>query len=191
MAGHSGCATALDMDPRYTAAARLAAEVLAVKVAQGWSTDVKADYAEAFRLGRLAPAIDDTDPDSLAQRGRGVAAFSDEYDAAKDAVDRAVALNPNSARAWTNRGWTYRYMKNANEAVTSFERAIRLNPLDPMLYDTLTGLASALIVADRDEEAAAQARKALGLSQLIQLSHRLDEHVLRQLCRFRVVSQTS
>ncbi|MCG2645802.1 MULTISPECIES: adenylate/guanylate cyclase domain-containing protein [Bradyrhizobium] len=113
------CYRALDMDSRYTAAARLAAEVLGVKVAQGWSSDVKADYAEAFRLGRLALTIDDTDPDSLAQWGRGVAAFSDDYDAAKDAVDRAVALNPNSARAWTNRGWTYRYMKDVDEAVTS------------------------------------------------------------------------
>jgi adenylate cyclase len=166
------CYRALDIDPRYTAAARLAAEVLGIKVAQGWSTDVKADYAESFRLGRLFLEIDGTDPDSLAQWGRGVAAFSNDYEAAKDAVDRAVALNPNSARAWAHRGWTYRYMKMAEEALTSFERAIRLNPLDPLLFDALTGVASTLIIVGRDEEAVLRARRAIGLNPRFTSAHR-------------------
>jgi adenylate cyclase len=158
------CYRALEMDPRYIAAMRLGAEVLGLRVAQGWSRDVRSDYEEAMRLGRLALEIDDTDPDSLAQWGRGIAAFSNDYESARDAVDRAVALNPNSARAWVQRGWTYRYMKMGEEALSSFERALRLNPLDPVLFDTLTGVASTLIMIGRDEEAAIQAQKAVGLN---------------------------
>jgi adenylate cyclase len=177
------CYCALEMDPRYTAAVRLAAEVFGLRVAQGWSKDVKSDYAESLRLGRSALEIDDTDPDSLAQWGRGLAAFSNDYEAAKDMVDRAVGLNPNSARAWTQRGWTYRYMKNVDEALNSFNRAIRLNPLDPTLYDTLTGVASTLIVAGRDEEAATQSRKALALNPRFTSAYRCLAAALAYLGR--------
>src|SRR4029077_20965474 len=33
--------------------------------------------------------------------------FSGDFDTAKEMVDRAVAVNPNSLRAWEQRGWTY------------------------------------------------------------------------------------
>ena len=55
-------------------------------------------------------------------------------------------------------------MKMGEEALRSFERALRLNPLDPVLFDTLTGVASTLIMIGRDEEAAIQAQKAVGLN---------------------------
>ncbi|MCC8975350.1 adenylate/guanylate cyclase domain-containing protein [Bradyrhizobium brasilense] len=166
------CYQAIEIDPSYAGAARLAAEALVFRAAQGWSSDVKSDYAEAMRLGRLALTLDDTDPEMIAQWGRGVAVFSNDYDTAKELVDRAVMLNSNSARAWTHRGWTYRYLKQVDEALNSFERAMRLNPLDPLLYDTLTGIASALIVAEQDAEAAAQARKALALNPRYTSSYR-------------------
>ncbi len=88
-------------------------------------------------------------------------------------VDRAVALNPNSARAWTQRGWTYRYMKNAEEALSSFDRAVRLNPLDPLLYDTFTGVASTLLTIGRDQEAVVHAKKAIALNPRFTSAHRV------------------
>jgi adenylate cyclase len=158
------CSRALEIDPRYSAAVRLSADIHGLRPAQGWSTDVKSDYENAMRFGRRALAIDDADPDTLAMFGRGVGAFSNDYNTAKEMVDRAVALNPNSARAWSERGWTYRYMKKAEEALVSFERAVRLSPVDPRLYDTLTGVASTLIILGRDDEAVARARRALALN---------------------------
>jgi adenylate cyclase len=41
-------------------------------------------------------------------------------------ADRAVALNVNSCTGWANRGWVYRVAGLPEEAVRSFERAIRL-----------------------------------------------------------------
>lgn len=90
---------------------RSAAQLLAMRVAQGWSTDAKSDYAETVRLCRLALEIDHTDPDTLALWGRGLGFITNEYESAREMVDRAVSLNANSAYAWTGRGWTYRYMR--------------------------------------------------------------------------------
>jgi TolB-like protein/class 3 adenylate cyclase/pimeloyl-ACP methyl ester carboxylesterase len=177
------CSRALEVDPRYSAAMRLAADMHGLRPAQGWSKDVKSDYADAMRFGRRALEIDDADPDTLAMFGRGTAAFTNDYDAAKEMVDRAVALNPNSARAWSERGWTYRYMKVADEAFVSFERAIRLSPVDPRLYDTLTGVASTLIVLGRDDEAAERARKALALNPRFTSAHRCLAAALAYLGR--------
>ena len=177
------CYRALELDPRHIAAARIAAQVLAFRVAQGWSKDAKTDYEESIRLGRLALDIDDTDPEMLAQWGRGLGFMSNEYDSAKTTVDQAVTINPNSAYAWTQRGWTYRYMKQPEDALYSFERAIRLNPLDPMLFDALTGVASTLILAGRDQEAVAQARRALGLNPRYTSAHRCLAAALAYLGR--------
>ena len=59
-------------------------------------------------------------------------------------ADRAVALNPNSFLAWNNRGWVYKIAGLPEEAVRSFERAIRMSPVDPLLHRTLTGMGYAL-----------------------------------------------
>ena len=55
-------------------------------------------------------------------------------------ADRAVALNPNSFRAWNCRGWVYRIAGLPEEAVRSFERAIRMSPVDPRLHLTFAGM---------------------------------------------------
>ncbi len=60
-------------------------------------------------------------------------------------ADRAVALNPNSFLAWHTRGWVYRNAGLPEEAVRSFERAIRMNPVDPGQYITLGGIGMAFI----------------------------------------------
>ena len=75
-------------------------------------------------------------------------------------VDRAVALNPNSSLAWRGRGWIYTIAGQPEEVVRSFERAIRLSPLDPMLHRVFTGMAGALIELGRFDEAIVAAKKA-------------------------------
>ncbi|MGY4232948.1 adenylate cyclase [Bradyrhizobium sp. USDA 4449] len=177
------CSRALEIDPRYSAAVRLLADMHGLKPAQGWSKDVKSDYADAMRFGRRALEIDGADPDTLAMFGRGLAAFSNDYDTAKGMVDRAVALNPNSARAWSERGWTYRYMKKADEALVSFERAVRLSPVDPKIYDTLTGVASTLIIMRRDDEAVENSRRALALNSRFTSAYRCLAAALAHLNR--------
>ena len=79
-------------------------------------------------------------------------------------ADRAVALNPNSYSAWTNRGWVYKIAGLPEEAVRSFERAIRMSPVDPRLHLTFVGMGVALIELRRFDEAIVAGKKAQRLN---------------------------
>jgi adenylate cyclase len=75
-------------------------------------------------------------------------------------ADQAVALNPNSFHAWYARGWVYRVAGLPKEAVQSFERAMRMSPIDPLLHRTFTGMAQAFIELGRFDEAIVAGKKA-------------------------------
>jgi len=47
-------------------------------------------------------------------------------------VEQAVALNPNLAIAWYSRGWVTMMCGEAERSIESFDRMIRLSPLDPL-----------------------------------------------------------
>src|SRR5262249_33976256 len=61
---------------------------------------------------------------------------------------------------WLCRGWVYSVAGFPEEAVPSFERAIRMSPLDPLLYSTHSGIAYALIELGRFDEAIVAAKKS-------------------------------
>jgi tetratricopeptide (TPR) repeat protein len=77
-----------------------------------------------------------------------------------DYIDQAVELDPNLAAAWSWGGYARMYVGREG-AVDHFERALRLNPLDPAIHATLNGLAHAHCIAGHYDEAAAWAEKAL------------------------------
>jgi adenylate cyclase len=83
-----------------------------------------------------------------------------DCEGAIEMADRAVALNPNSYWAWNTRGWVYRFAGLPEEAVGSFERAIRMSPIDPLLHRAFAGMGSAFIELGRLDEAIFAAKKA-------------------------------
>ena len=132
-----------------------------VIVSQGWSTDPKSEAAEGLRLLRLAHSIDGNDPEPLSILGHATASLAGDFDTAREMVDRAVALNPNSDLAWVQRGFTYQLAGQPEEAIRSFERAIRLSPFDPWLFLRFAGIGIAYIGVGRFDEAVIAAKKAL------------------------------
>ncbi len=96
---------ALEIDPRCGFAATLAGECHLRNARHRWAADPKSEIAEGFRFLRLALSIDGNATLALSMLGRATAAFLGDFDTAKEMVDRAVALNPNSFRAWEERGW--------------------------------------------------------------------------------------
>jgi adenylate cyclase len=152
---------ALELDPRFGSAAALAGDCHVNNVILGYANDPQFDRKEAVRLARLALSIDDGDPDTLSSAAVISAYMVGDSEAEIEMADRAVALNPNSWRTWNCRGYVYRVAGLPEEAIRSFERAVRMSPVDPLLYMTFLGTGVALIELGRFDEAIVVLKKAL------------------------------
>jgi adenylate cyclase len=152
---------ALELDPRFGPVAALAGHCHMHNVLWGYSTDPQFERKEAVRLLRLALSIDDSDPETLALASVTSAFMVGDCDSEIEMADRAVALNPNSYLAWNARGWVYNVAGLQEEALRSFERAVRMSPVDPLLHRAFTGMGWAFIELRRFDEAIVAAKKAL------------------------------
>ena len=76
-------------------------------------------------------------------------------------LERAVAIDPNAAWAWSRLAWTDVYSDRPAEAIEKFERALRLSPLDPMNFNNWIGIGSAHEVDGDLEQAIAFYRRGL------------------------------
>ena len=136
---------ALELEPRFGLAAALAGHCHSNNVVWGFATDPQFDRREAIRFVRLALSVDDGDPDTLAWAAHTSAFMTGEYEGAIEMADRAVALNPNSYAAWHARGWVYKHAGLSEEAIQSFERAVRMSPVDPRLNRSFMGMGMAFV----------------------------------------------
>jgi TolB-like protein/tetratricopeptide (TPR) repeat protein len=174
---------ALELDPRYGLAATISGSCHMQKVTRRWSTDPKSEIAEACGLLRLALSIDGNDHIALSIFGCATAIFFDDFDIGREMVDSAVALNPNAAFAWGQRGSTYLVAGRTEEAILSFKRAIRLSPFDPYQFLNFTGMAIAHASVGRFEEGIAAARNALQTNQNYGTTYRCLAATLAHLGR--------
>jgi adenylate cyclase len=152
---------ALEQDPRFGLVAALAGHSHMRNVIWGYAADPQLDRKEAVRLFRLALSLDDSDPDTLAWAAVTSAFMIGDSESEIEMADRAVALNPNSFDAWYNRGWVYEIAGLPEEAVRSFERAMRMSPVDPLLYRLFIGIGYAFIELRRFDEATVAGKKGL------------------------------
>jgi adenylate cyclase len=151
---------ALELDPRFGLVAALAGLCHMNNVLWGYSTNPQFDRKEAIRLLRLALSDDDDDPEKLAWVSLISAYMVCDSESEIEMADRAVALNPNSYVAWYCRGWVYRVAGLPGEAVRSFERAMRVSPVDPQLHQSFAGMGLAFIELGRFDEAIVAGKKA-------------------------------
>jgi len=77
------------------------------------------------------------------------------------AIEHSLALNPNSALAWSFFGWAQAFHNRSAPAIEALERAMRLSPLDPLRWVFFGGLAHAHLAAGRLEAAIEWADRAL------------------------------
>src|SRR5262249_26493543 len=100
------------------------------------------------------------DPDTLAWAAIISAFMVGDCESEIEMADRAVALNPNSFAAWNSRGQVYRIAGLPEKALRSFERAVRVSPVDPMLHEPFAGMGRPLIELGRFDEAIVAGKKA-------------------------------
>jgi adenylate cyclase len=151
---------ALELDPRFGFVAALVGNCHMLNVMLGYANDPQFERKEAVRFFRLALSMNDGDPETLAIAAITSAFMVGDSETEIEIVERAVALNPNSFSAWNSRGRVYLIAGLPEEAIRSFERSIRMSPVDPRLHFTFAGMGYAFIELRRFDEAIAAGKKA-------------------------------
>ncbi len=152
----------IELDPEFSAAYGMAARCYAVRKINGWVTDRTIEIAEATHLAGRAVELGKDDAIALCTAGFALAFVGGNLDFGAALVDRAISLNPNLAIAWMFGGMVRNYLGEPSNAIEYFTRAKRLNPRDPRIANTLSGLAQAYLYLGRYDEAASWADQAIG-----------------------------
>jgi TolB-like protein len=155
---------ALALDPNYAVARAFEAWLCGQRYIRGWVLDEVADAADrlaAESAARRALADGAEEPTALTVAGVVLALIAGDHAAGLAALDRARALNPNSAIAWGFGATVNCFAADYSAAVAHAERALRLSPLDPMRYYPLVALACAALFTGRAEDAVRYAADAI------------------------------
>ena len=152
---------AIELDPDFAVSYGWAAWIFVTRKSNGWMTDRALETAEATRLGRRAVELGDHDAAALCWGGFALAYIAHELDDGIAYLDRALVLNPNLAAAWYVSGWLKVYSGEPEDAIERVARAIRLSPLDPLIFRMHCGIAYAHFFAGHYDDASSWAEKAV------------------------------
>ena len=172
---------AVALDPDFPAALVRLSLSYQNRQAQGWMADPANETAEAIRVAQRAIEIAKDDAYVLAAGGFAIAMFLGKIDTGISLVDRALQLNANDADGWRWSGWLRLFQGDQEIAIQHFQRAQRLNPLDPYIFATFAGMAFALLLIDRCEEARIWAERAVAENANYLPSLRIMSAVLASL----------
>jgi adenylate cyclase len=141
---------ALDLDPGYARAHMVLAWAYLYTVWSAWTDDVEQAIELGYEAAQKAIAADRNDFWGHAALGFAELCLH-RHERALSALDRAIALNPNSADVRTMRGMVLNFLGRPDEGLKDIELAIRHNPHHPDWY--LIGIGRAYYMLGRYEEA--------------------------------------
>jgi len=150
---------ATELDPEFASAYGMASWCYCQRLAHRWMIDPSQEAVEGVRVARLAIEFGRDDAVAFAC---GIGYRGNDYEAGITFIDRALTLNPNLACAWYFSG-LLRAVGEPEVAIAHLSHVMRLSPLDPIFFLMQTGTALAHFIADRPEEAAQWAERALQL----------------------------
>ena len=122
---------AIELDPEFASAYGAAAWCYFWRMANGWMTDHSQEVAEATRLGDKAEELGSADAVALSFGGIALGYVGGNVGAGISMIDRALALNPNLAAAWSASGLLRIYLGDCDTGIEHTARAMRLQPSRP------------------------------------------------------------
>lgn len=155
------CRRALALDPGYASAYGLAAWCGTWRHHQMWATDLDEERAQAVQHAWRAVEFGADDPTALWMAGHTIAHLTVGTEDGARIIDRALAINPNSAEAWSVSGYARTYLGQGKTAIDHFRKALRLSPLDPLAHSFRSGIAMAYLTDRQYQEALEWADLAL------------------------------
>ncbi|OCK56876.1 adenylate/guanylate cyclase domain-containing protein [Bradyrhizobium sp. LMTR 3] len=149
---------AIELDPNYAAARALLAEALYSMAILGWTEFPDQELARGAAEARKAITLGPNEPDGYRALGHILLART-EYDQAKDAVKRAIEINPSDANALAIWGSVQSFSGDIGGATEALQLALKLDPmLEPrFVFD----LAVAYYLEHRHEDALRVAERGL------------------------------
>jgi TolB-like protein/class 3 adenylate cyclase/Tfp pilus assembly protein PilF len=173
---------AFEEDPDYAAAYAMAAWTLLSQQAIGGVPLTEEMTAEAIRLANIASKQANEDAFALARSGHVLTYLGHEYDRGASMVEEAIALNPNLAVAWYSRGWVAVMCGEAERSIESFDRMIRLSPLDTLRGRAWNGISWALFCLGRYEDGCASGMRSV---QVLADAHNLGAYIANSMAAGR------
>jgi TolB-like protein len=152
---------AIELDPSFSTAYGLAAWCHEIQAYFGWRSSSDSHRKEGLRLAHLAAETGDDDPDALWMAGISISTLGGEITRGAALIERSLAINPNSARAWWASGLLQTYLGCPELALANFARSRELNPLDTATYAHWTGVATTHVFMGNYGEARDALDKAL------------------------------
>lgn len=174
---------AIEQDPDYGVAYATAAWTYMVEQATGGLPLSDEKRSEAIRLANTAASLAPDDAFALARAGHVLSYIGRHYDRGLSMTGEAVALNPNLASAWYSQGWVALMCDEPERAIDSFDRMMRLSPLDPLRGSAWNGRSFALFSLGRYVEGCESAASAI---QFFTDAHTLGAVIMNSICADRV-----
>jgi TolB-like protein len=125
---------AIALDPDFTTPHGMAAWCYLWRNANGWTADRLHDIAETRQLARRVAESGRDDAVSLAFGGLALAYVAGDLEGGGALIQRALVLNPNLMAGWYASGWVKSFLGETDTAVEHLARAMRLSPLDPLMF---------------------------------------------------------
>lgn len=152
---------AIELDANFAAAYGMAARCYSQRKFSSWMTENEKETLEAERLSRRAADLGRDIPAALCTAGLGLAAVAGKLEEGAALIERSLQLNPNLAWAWQFNGWVKVLLGEPDAAVECLQRAMRLSPQDPHIFNMRAVTGSALFFARRFAEASEWAEQAI------------------------------
>lgn len=154
---------AIEADPNYARANVCASWCYRRHVQLRGLTLPENERSECIRLADAALRADGTDPYVLWQAAMTRMLVEGDLDSATALLDRSLAINANSTRAWSASGILRCTLGEPGVAIDHAERAIRLSPLDPSMWVPHGLVANAKLQLGDYQQAMSFARKSIRL----------------------------
>jgi len=150
---------ALKLDPAYAIAHAGLAHAFEVRFTRGGFDP--ADLAAGVRHARAALVHGGDDANALALAALIIVHLAQDYEAATDAISRAIALNGSCALAYSFGAMIHAYIYMNHPIAEEYaSRALRLSPFDPDVFQCHMAVAILRLYENRFDEAAASYAKA-------------------------------
>jgi adenylate cyclase len=125
---------AIELDPGYASAFSTAAYCILLRKVNAWAAWRQDQDQICLRFAKEAIRLDQDDPTVLSMSAAALAIVNRQAEYALELVDRSLAIDPNSALAWATKGVVCAFVGRGDEGVVAVEMAMRLSPLDPLMF---------------------------------------------------------